>query len=75
LQDNGSWLGTMKRDNAPESWRFTARHDQGFWQLDLTLTGWATLDGSQRVAAAIWRGASRDRGGLKSVTPGWMEVG
>ena len=68
-------LGTMKRGAAPEGWRFSARHDQGFWQLELTLPGWATLDASGRVAAAIWRGAAQDRGGLKSVTPGWTEVG
>jgi len=68
-------LGTMKRDDAPESWRFTARHQNGFWQLELSLPGWATLDASGRLAAAIWRGAAQDRGGLKSVTPGWTEVG
>ena len=67
-------LGSMKRDAAPPGWRFTARHEQGGWQLELTLPGWATLDGSGRIAAAIWRGSAQDRGGLKSVTPGWMEV-
>ena len=68
-------LGTMKRNDAPESWHFTARHEQGFWQLELSLPGWAALEGSGRLAAAIWRGAAQDRGGLKSVTPGWVEVG
>jgi DMSO reductase family type II enzyme heme b subunit len=68
-------LGSMKRDEAPDSWRFTAGHEQGFWQLDLTLPGWVTLDESGRVAAAIWRGSAQERGGLKSVTPGWLEVG
>ncbi|MCP4039306.1 MAG: hypothetical protein GY733_20365 [bacterium] len=68
-------LGSMKRSEAPQSWQSSAKHAQGHWQLDLTLPGWATLDGSSRVAAAIWRGSARDRGGLKSVTPGWLEVG
>jgi complex iron-sulfur molybdoenzyme family reductase subunit gamma len=68
-------LGSMKRDDAPANWRFAAKYEQGFWQLELTLPGWATLDGSGRVAAAIWRGSAQDRGGLKSVTPGWLEVG
>lgn len=68
-------LGSMKRDDAPPSWRFVAKHEQGYWQLELTLPGWATLDGSRRLAAAIWRGSAQERGGLKSVTPGWMEVG
>ena len=68
-------LGSMKRDDAPEGWSFAAKHAQGFWQLELTLPGWATLDRSQRVAAAIWRGSAQDRGGLKSVSPGWLNVG
>ena len=72
---NAEGLGSMKRDEAPASWRFAARHEQGIWQLELTLPGWATLDSSGRVAAAIWRGSAGDRGGLKSVTPGWLEVG
>lgn len=67
-------LGSMKRDDAPPGWHFAARHEKSEWQLELTLPGWATLDGSGRIAAAIWRGAAQDRGGLKSVTPGWVEV-
>lgn len=68
-------LGSMKRDPAPASWRCAARHDAGHWQLELTLPGWSTLDGAQRIAAAVWRGSEQDRGGLKSVTPGWTQVG
>jgi DMSO reductase family type II enzyme heme b subunit len=67
-------LGTMQRSEAPAGWRFAAKHASGVWQLDLTLAGWPTLDASGRLAAAIWRGAARQRGGLKSVTPGWLEV-
>ena len=68
-------LGSMKREDAPESWRFAARHEGGVWQLELTLPDWTSLDDSGRVAAAIWRGSAQERGGLKSVTPGWIEVG
>ena len=68
-------LGSMKRDDAPPGWRFSAQHASGGWQLELTLPGWTTLDASSRVAIAVWRGAAQDRGGLKSVTPGWLEVG
>ncbi|MCP5055157.1 MAG: hypothetical protein GY937_00355 [bacterium] len=68
-------LGSMKRDTAPSGWRFAAGHEHGFWQLEFTLSGWDTLDRSGRVAAAIWRGSAHDRGGLKSVTGGWLEVG
>jgi DMSO reductase family type II enzyme heme b subunit len=68
-------LGSMKRDAAPQGWRFSADHTQGDWQLELTLPGWSTLDASGRVAVAIWRGSAKDRGGLKSVTPGWVDIG
>ena len=68
-------LGSMKRDAAPSGWRFAAQHEQGFWRLEFTMPGWNTLDRSGRVAAAIWRGSSQDRGGLKSVTGDWLEVG
>lgn len=67
-------LGSMKRDDAPSGWRYSARHEEGHWQLELTLPGWNSLDGSGRLAAAIWRGSAQDRGGLKSVTPGWVDV-
>lgn len=67
-------LGTMQRSEAPAGWRFDAKHASGVWQLELTLPGWPALDASGRLAAAIWRGAARERGGLKSVTPGWLEV-
>lgn len=75
LRVSAEGLGSVKRQDAPESWRAAARHENGFWQLEFTLPGWTTLDASARVAAAIWRGAAQDRGGLKSVTPGWIEVG
>jgi DMSO reductase family type II enzyme heme b subunit len=68
-------LGSMKRDEAPAGWRFASKHEKGDWQLELTLPGWAALDASSRIAIAIWRGSAQDRGGLKSVTPGWIEVG
>jgi len=67
-------LGSMKREEAPQGWRFAAKHEKGFWQLQLTLPGWRTLDAAGRLAVAIWRGAAQDRGGLKSVSAGWIEV-
>lgn len=68
-------LGTMKRSEAPAGWSSKATYSGGFWQLDLLLPGWATLDASSRVATAVWRGSAQDRGGLKSVSPDWLEVG
>lgn len=74
LRIRAEGLGTMKRDTAPEGWRFRAHHQRAHWQLELTLPGWATLDGAGRVAAAVWRGSARERGGLKSVTQGFVEI-
>jgi len=68
-------LGSMVRSEAPDDWQARASHEDGFWRLDLRLPGWFTLNASGRVAAAIWRGAAKERAGLKSVTPGWLEVG
>jgi DMSO reductase family type II enzyme heme b subunit len=68
-------LGTMQRRPAPSGWRFDAKHASGAWQVELTLAGWSTLDAAGRLALAVWRGADRERGGLKSVSPGWLEVG
>ncbi len=67
-------LGSMKRGDAPQAWQFTAGHEEGFWQLELNLPGWSTLDSAGRLAVAVWRGSAQDRGGLKSVTPGWLDV-
>lgn len=67
-------LGTLKRDDAPKGWSARGVWQQGIWRLDLTLRGWPALDASGQIAAAVWRGAGRERGGLKSVTPGWRPV-
>lgn len=68
-------LGTMKRGEVPEGWRASASHDAGHWQLELSLPGFAALDATGQLAAAIWRGAAQERAGIKSVSPGWIEVG
>ncbi|MFN8600050.1 MAG: hypothetical protein U0842_06235 [Candidatus Binatia bacterium] len=67
-------VGTMRRSDAPAGWRYDARHAGGFWELDLTLPGWAALDGAGRFATAVWRGSAGDRGGLKSVSPDWLQA-
>ena len=68
-------LGTIVRHTAPEGWRASAEWKAGRWQLDFTLPGWSVLDEERRLAIAIWQGAEGDRGVLKSVCPGWIELG
>jgi len=67
-------LGTMERGDPPAGWSARGIFDSGAWSLDFTLRGWSALDAQRQLAVAIWRGSAQDRGGLKSVTPGWVEV-
>jgi DMSO reductase family type II enzyme heme b subunit len=68
-------LGTVERSDPPAGWRASARWKAGRWHLDLALPGWAALDARRQLAIAVWQGAEGDRGGLKSVSPGWIELG
>ena len=62
----------MKRQPAPDRWQVTAEWRAGEWSVRFDLAPWALLERSTRLAFAIWRGAAADRGGLKSVSPGWV---
>ncbi|MBW2314909.1 MAG: hypothetical protein JRH10_12015 [Deltaproteobacteria bacterium] len=68
-------LGTVERGDAPEGWGAKAEWKAGRWSLDFELPGWSVLDARRRLAFAIWQGAEGGRGGLKSVSPGWIEIG
>jgi DMSO reductase family type II enzyme heme b subunit len=67
-------LGTVERSAAPQAWKVRAEWKAGRWSLQLELEDWAALDARRRVAIAVWQGAQGDRGGLKSVSSGWIEV-
>ncbi len=68
-------LGTVLRQPAPEGWRARAEWKVSRWRLEFTLPRWPALDEQRRLGIAIWQGAEGDRGGLKSVSPGWIELG
>lgn len=68
-------LGTVERQAPPQGWRANAEWKAGRWRLEFTLPGWSVLDVRQQLAVAIWQGAEGDRAGLKSVSPGWIELG
>jgi DMSO reductase family type II enzyme heme b subunit len=68
-------LGSVERGEAAPGWSAKASWDGGRWQVLFTLRGWPALDSAEQLALAIWRGAERERGGLKSITPGWVDVG
>ncbi len=68
-------LGTMDRSTPPDSWSVDANWENGRWNLRYLIGDWPVLNQFGRIGVAIWRGENRDRGGLKSVTEGWVAVG
>jgi len=68
-------LGTVVRSDVPEAWKARAEWKAGQWRLELDLEGWTALDARRQLAIAVWQGAQGDRAGLKSVSPGWVELG
>jgi hypothetical protein len=67
-------LGSMERSDAPEGWGVEASWEHGRWRLTFGLRDWPALDSLAQLAFAIWRGASGDRAGIKSVSPGWIDA-
>ena len=67
-------LGTMNRSTPPQSWTADANWENGRWHLRYLIGDWPVLSQFGRIGVAIWRGENQDRGGLKSVTQGWIAV-
>lgn len=67
-------LGTVQRGPAPPDWEVAASYANGYWQVTFTLPGFAALSAQRQLAFAIWQGAQSERAGLKSVSPGWIDV-
>jgi len=67
-------LGSVKRSAEPPGWSVRAEWARDEWQLRFDVPGGTPLDEHLLLAFAIWRGAASDRGGLKSVSPGWIEL-
>lgn len=66
-------LGTMQRSlaagvQADASW------DTGRWQVVFKTADWPALANQRRLACAVWRGVAKERAGLKSVSPGWLDL-
>jgi DMSO reductase family type II enzyme heme b subunit len=68
-------LGTVERSAAPDAWKARAEWEAGRWSLELEIEGWAVLDAQRHLAVAVWQGAEGERAGLKSVSPGWLDLG
>jgi len=74
LRFRAEGLGSVQRGAAPEGWNLAADWSAGTWTVSFELASWPLLDTQPRVAFAIWRGAASDRAGLKSISPGWIEL-
>jgi len=67
-------LGSVHRQPAPEGWKATSSWDNGVWSITFELDAWSALTAHKQIALAVWRGDAQDRGGLKSVSEGWIST-
>jgi DMSO reductase family type II enzyme heme b subunit len=67
-------LGTVQRGEASGIRRLNSEWSAGEWSVAFDVADWKELDATRRFAVAIWRGAARERAGLKSISAGWIEV-
>ena len=74
LRFRAEGLGSVKREAPPDHWQVLAEWAAGRWSVTFELAPWPLLDQTTQLAVAIWLGTADDRGGLKSVSPGWVPV-
>ena len=67
-------LGSVERYDAPGNWTASADWSAGRWRVTFDLGNWEALTRRSLLGLAVWRGAARERGGLKSVSSDWLEV-
>ncbi len=74
LRVRAEGLGSMQRSAVPSGIRATSAWESGRWRVAFAVAEWPALAAHRRLALAIWRGAEQERAGLKSVSPGWVEL-
>lgn len=74
LRVSAQGLGSVQRAEAPAGWTTTASYANGTWQVTFTLPAFAALAATRQLGFAVWQGAQSERAGLKSVTPGWINL-
>lgn len=67
-------LGSMTRSPIKDGWKTEAKWEAGYWTVTFSVNNWGSLNQFKQLAVAVWQGKDRDRGGLKSVSPGWIAV-
>jgi DMSO reductase family type II enzyme heme b subunit len=74
LRVRAEGLGKSEREPAASDFRVSAEWSTGVWRVAFEGRAWQSLARQRQLAAAVWRGAAAERGGLKSVTPGWIDL-
>lgn len=67
-------LGSVERAEAKGVRGLSSAWQAGEWKLAFEIAAWKELDDTRRFALAVWRGSARERAGLKSISPGWIEA-
>lgn len=67
-------LGTVQRQPAVPAWRIKTTCSNGVYSLHWLLPRWDNLNRFARCGFAIWCGAQRQRGGVKSVSSEWVSL-
>ena len=74
LSVHAAGLGTVQRSEATAVRQHSSEWQAAHWSLSFEVGGWKALDESNQLAIAVWRGAEGERAGLKSISPGWIDV-
>jgi len=67
-------LGSVERSELPRGWSFDAEHNGTQWVLTVNAPAWKALAQQKKLGVAIWQGDLAERAGLKSISPGWVEI-
>lgn len=67
-------MGTVQRHAPTPTWRIKAHHDKGTYSLQWLLPNWPALNRFGLCGFALWNGAQRQRGGVKSVSTEWVKL-
>ena len=74
IQIHAQGLGSVQRQASPEGWEVISIWNNDLWNVKFSFSNWLALESHRQLAIAIWQGAAQDRGGLKSISPGWLPL-